>query len=52
MTHIGTHVYITSTLLFLLFLTLLPILLAGQLAQTLPSGTLTVLCKMLNCQLR
>jgi hypothetical protein len=36
MTHMGTHIYITSILLFFLLLTLLPFFLAGQLAQTLP----------------
>jgi hypothetical protein len=31
-----THIYITSILLFILFLTLLPFLLAGRLTLTLP----------------
>jgi hypothetical protein len=36
MTYMGTHIYITSILLFFLVLTVLQILLAGRLAQNLP----------------
>jgi hypothetical protein len=36
--HTYTHIYITSILLFILFFTLLPLLLAGQLPLTLPVG--------------
>jgi hypothetical protein len=34
--HTGTHIYMTSILLFILFFTLLPLLLAGRLPLTLP----------------
>ncbi len=34
--HTGRHIYVTSILLFILFFTLLPLLLAGRLPLTLP----------------
>jgi hypothetical protein len=40
--HTDTHIYITSILQFILFFTLLPLLLAGRLPLTFPSGTITV----------
>jgi hypothetical protein len=36
--HTDTYIYITSILLFILFFTLLPLLLAGRLPLTLPVG--------------